>query len=98
MAFASPFAAPLLLLLHSIAPNESDAIIYQNYSPEEDETAGAVKRSEYDSDDEEHDDAELSNSSPEDIEDYPVRAKNNRRARKPPPKRSRPDRKKKRSE
>lgn len=68
--------------------------IYQN-STEEDETVAAAKRSEYDSDDEERDNAELSNSSPEDLEDYPVRARNNTRARKAPPKRSAADRKKK---
>lgn len=62
---------------------------------EEDETVDATKRTEYDSDDEEHDDAELSNSSPEDVEDYPVRAKNNTRARKAPPRRSAADRKRK---
>lgn len=65
-------------------------------SSKEDETVRATKRSEYDSDDEERDDAELSNSSPEDIEDYPVRARNNTRAKKAPPKRSATDRKKKR--
>lgn len=55
----------------------------------------AAKRNEYDSDDEERNNAELSNSSPEDLEDYPVRARNNTRARKAPPKRSAADRKKK---
>lgn len=63
---------------------------------DEDEAAEAAKRTESESDDEEHNNAELSNSSPEDLEDYPVRARNNARARKVPPKRSAADRKKKR--
>lgn len=67
----------------------------KSISVEEDETVGAAKRSDSDSDEEERDNAELSNSSPEDLEDYPVRARN-ARARKVPPKRPAADRKKKR--